>query len=293
MNKFLISILSILALIFLVLMIVFEASDESNQPRDKKFISPAKDTHTGKAERTPPPPAASAEASYPVRSEFHAQNSVSNGLVAHYPFNGNANDESGNGNHGTVHGAKLTQDRFGNPNSAYYFDGIDDMIIINSDFFNSSKTITINIKFILKAQRSHFSPIIYKGETKFTSKNQPINERTYSLWVTKFGEIHLASADFAGQQHLNTPKESVILDVWYNYTGIIDREKGTIKSYLNGYLITEDKIRNNSPVINSNPLFIGSTPEKNERFTNFCGIIDEISFYDKALDQTTIINLYK
>jgi hypothetical protein len=126
MNKFLISILSILALIFLVLMIVFEASDESNQPRDKKFISPAKDTHTGKAERTPPPPAASAEASYPVRSEFHAQNSVSNGLVAHYPFNGNANDESGNGNHGTVHGAKLTQDRFGNPNSAYYFDGIDD-----------------------------------------------------------------------------------------------------------------------------------------------------------------------
>ena len=24
------------------------------------------------------------------------------GLIAYYPFNGNANDESGNGNHGTV-----------------------------------------------------------------------------------------------------------------------------------------------------------------------------------------------
>jgi len=43
-------------------------------------------------------------------------------LVAYYPFNGNANDESGNGYHGTVNGATLVADRFGNPNSAYSFD---------------------------------------------------------------------------------------------------------------------------------------------------------------------------
>jgi Tol biopolymer transport system component len=40
------------------------------------------------------------------------------GLIAFYPFNGNANDESGNGNDGTVNGATLTTDRFGNENSA-------------------------------------------------------------------------------------------------------------------------------------------------------------------------------
>ena len=45
------------------------------------------------------------------------------GLVAYYPFNGNANDESGNGNHGTVNGATLTTDRDGNENSSYSFDG--------------------------------------------------------------------------------------------------------------------------------------------------------------------------
>ena len=45
------------------------------------------------------------------------------GLVAYYPFNGNANDESGNGNNGTVNGATLTTDRDGNANSAYDFDG--------------------------------------------------------------------------------------------------------------------------------------------------------------------------
>jgi hypothetical protein len=54
-----------------------------------------------------------------------------NGLVAYYPFNGNANDESGNGNNGIVYGATLTTDRCGNPNSAYYFDGISNYISLN------------------------------------------------------------------------------------------------------------------------------------------------------------------
>ena len=41
----------------------------------------------------------------------------SDGLVACYPFNGNSDDESGNGNHGVVHGVTLTTDRYGNTNS--------------------------------------------------------------------------------------------------------------------------------------------------------------------------------
>ncbi len=46
-----------------------------------------------------------------------------NGLVANYLFNGNANDGSGNNNNGTVYGPTLTFDRCSNPNSAYYFNG--------------------------------------------------------------------------------------------------------------------------------------------------------------------------
>jgi len=45
----------------------------------------------------------------------------SNGIVGWWPFNGNADDESGNNNHGTVVNAVLTNDRFGANNSAYYF----------------------------------------------------------------------------------------------------------------------------------------------------------------------------
>ncbi len=45
------------------------------------------------------------------------------GLVAYYPFNGDAKDQSGNGNDGIVHGATLTSDRYGTPDAAYQFDG--------------------------------------------------------------------------------------------------------------------------------------------------------------------------
>jgi hypothetical protein len=52
---------------------------------------------------------------------FSGTSTLAQGLVADYPFNGNANDSSGNGNNGTVHGATLAPDRFNNPNSAYSF----------------------------------------------------------------------------------------------------------------------------------------------------------------------------
>lgn len=55
-----------------------------------------------------------------------------NGLIAHYPFNGTANDASGNGYNGTVSGATLIADRLGNADSAYNFDGIDNYISLPS-----------------------------------------------------------------------------------------------------------------------------------------------------------------
>ena len=54
----------------------------------------------------------------------------SEGLVAYYPFNGNANDVSENGNNGTVSCATLTANKDGDENSAYSFDGDQDQITI-------------------------------------------------------------------------------------------------------------------------------------------------------------------
>ena len=55
------------------------------------------------------------------------------GPVAYYPFNGNAKDESGNGNHGRVEGATGVVDRHGKEVSAYSFDGDGDYIAVKDD----------------------------------------------------------------------------------------------------------------------------------------------------------------
>src|SRR3990172_11283700 len=68
---------------------------------------------------------------------------LKDGLVAYYPFNGNANDESGNGNNGTVYGATLTTDRFGNANSAYDFDGNDNIVVPDSNTLDLTTHFTL------------------------------------------------------------------------------------------------------------------------------------------------------
>ena len=76
-----------------------------------------------------------------------AQADLNDGLVAYYPFNGNADDASGNGNDGIVDGAILSEDRFGNPNSAYIFDGIDAWIYTQSvDQALTEKTMSAWVK---------------------------------------------------------------------------------------------------------------------------------------------------
>ena len=73
------------------------------------------------------------------------------GLLAYYPFNGNANDESGNGNNGIVNGATLTTDMHGNANSAYNFDGntTNHIVVLNPNNLEPNQEITM--AFFIKA----------------------------------------------------------------------------------------------------------------------------------------------
>jgi len=83
------------------------------------------------------------------------------GLVAYYTFNGNANDESGNGNDGTVHGASLTTDRFGNINNAYSFDGIDDYIDIGT---NVKPTFPISVSVWIKVKSAPITACVFRND---------------------------------------------------------------------------------------------------------------------------------
>jgi hypothetical protein len=91
-----------------------------------------------------------------------AQSSLDSGLVAYYPFNGNANDESGNGFNGITHGATLVQDRYGNANSAFQFNGVSDDITVSHD---PLLTLTQQITLTAWVKRTRFGidMIVEKG----------------------------------------------------------------------------------------------------------------------------------
>src|ERR1017187_9772529 len=68
------------------------------------------------------------------------------GLVAYYPFNGNANEASGNGIDGVPYNMISTNDRLGQPGGAYYFDGLASYITVPS-FTNVSFASQITVSF--------------------------------------------------------------------------------------------------------------------------------------------------
>ena len=78
-----------------------------------------------------------------------------NGLVGWWPFNGNANDESGNNNNGTVNGATLTADRFGNVNKAYSFVGGNNINIPNNISIDNLSLASVKDRKSTRLNSSH------------------------------------------------------------------------------------------------------------------------------------------
>lgn len=128
--------------------------------------------------------------------------------VAYYPFNGNANDATGTLN-GTVHGAALTTDRFGNANSAYSFDGVDDFIDIgNLNFANNDYTISfwvnmnsdstentvfsgadpaaLNNSFVLAEVNNGTGRFLHRNPSGITGGVNIFSNQSFSLGLWKF-----------------------------------------------------------------------------------------------------------
>ena len=207
-------------------------------------------------------------------------------LVGWWPFNGNANDESGNGYTGTVNGASLTSDRFGNTNSAYSFQET------NSEF------ISIPNPASLAFGTSAFSLM---GWFKIPD-NQTTNEYgeiirwdncvTGNLWGIR---IWNGEAEFLIGQHLNvvvlTTNVGPFLDSsWHQIISTYD-DFGEAKLYVDGVLLESASGVNYNLTHNSNQeTAIGRCGSFNGEYFN--GKLDDVGIWNRALDSCEIINLY-
>lgn len=211
-----------------------------------------------------------------------------NGLVGYWPFNGNANDVSLNANNGTNNGATLTADRFGNANSAYSFDGVDDFIQVpNSNSISITGDITMAAWVnTFGYNNQNYQTILSKRETYWTWEySMNLSYHTNIVHDTKL----IASRALGmgnGQQVWTTT--SFIPNNWEYWVASISN--GQLKLYKNGIL---DNTQSFSLVPNNQncPLLFGKNT-LSDNSEQFLGKIDDIGIWNRALTQEEITTLF-
>ncbi len=213
----------------------------------------------------------------------------SNGLVAWYPFNGNANDESGNGNNGTANGVSLIADRFSIPNKAYNFNGINNTIVVpNSNSLNFS-TNQLSMSFWLKM------PSYPAAETHIISKYSGVGTTTSGFMVVAYSSIstfvyRYQNTIVAGWGFVEIPMVNLPTNTWFHVVTTTDQ--GYDKLYINGILKTSNLIKYNGAIgSNTESLRFGIGPPLNPR-PYFNGSMDDIRFYNRALTPVEVTALY-
>jgi hypothetical protein len=215
-------------------------------------------------------------------ASFHLT-TLQDGLVAYYPFNGNANDESGNGNNGTPIGVTLTTDRFGNTDKAYSFNGTSNYIDLpeTQSLTSFQDEITISGWVCLNS---------YPQQGWATSLINSGNQNDYFFGVYSDGRLYLHLYLSSCTTGL-IGKGSVSLGQWAHITMTYD---GTIiKLYFNG--------KTDTNIMKSGT--IGGSPQAeniaigayfyNGSFTSFLnGKVDDLHVYNRALSDSEVHALY-
>lgn len=210
------------------------------------------------------------------------------GLVAYFPFTGNANDSSGNATNGTTYNVSLTTDRFGNSNSAYLFSGNTNSYIsfpstnvVNSTY---SYSIWLNVK-NMPANGSSVSMVeIGQGGggtgQQMTLHNNYLNVHT-GLSV---GGYNQTSPNFG-----LTTKSLPSTNTWYHLASV--RNTNYILLYVNGNLIDSQGVANTILPKYGSPVkaFIGVRCDNTNPFN---GAIDEVCIYNRPITASEVKQLY-
>ena len=206
-------------------------------------------------------------------------------LLLYYPFDGNADDVSGNNEHGSVHGSVLTADRFGEENSAYYFDGKDDHIVSNYELFFKGSEYTVSLWFDPEKQSAEFARLFHRGSAgsctyapilSFASSNSP----------------RVAIGPGCNNQQGITGLGNHILNLneWHHFVLTVGPKEQNV--YINGDLVSTD---NHDAIITvSSKFFLGAQTGNGEQADccYYLGAIDDVLVYDRVLLEDEIKSIF-
>ena len=218
-----------------------------------------------------------------------------NGLVGWWPFNGNANDESGNGNNSSQNSAQLTFDRFQIANSAYSF-GVNSgyTTIPNSTSISSIQSgLTLSLWTTLGSSGQNARILELRGayggggNAGFVILKNGSGPNLEVRWYSN-----------GGNTNVSIPSSSSIVNMcpscWVHLVYTADGINGIGKLYVNGVLFETNSGAQNQGIItqcnyNNNPLYIGAEPGQ---ISFWGGKIDDLGIWNRALTQQEVANLY-
>jgi Concanavalin A-like lectin/glucanases superfamily len=208
-----------------------------------------------------------------------------NGLVANYPLNGNANDASGNGYNGIVTGTTLTKDRFGISNRAFHFSG-SDIITTNFDGILGNADRTISFWVSIDPQETGGYPCSFGGGgsafgTGFYPAIFPANEARLDI----------------GDATVAYTAAKVNENGWHFYVYIFSTQYGTslngVRIYQDGVLLTkiQGSTNYNAYTIDTKQL-VKFSMGNNGTGTSLNASLDDVRVYNRVLTNDEIQQLY-
>ena len=216
--------------------------------------------------------------------------SLTNGLVGYWPFCGNANDESGNGNDGVVNGATLTEDRFGNVASAYDFNAISSNILTTLEAPSAQNPRSFSLWFqtdSINNTNDKRVMLTYGGDAEFTAFDISIwNQPSFGIAVDAGATYIVYSADFVGSAHHHLA---------VTYDSADGPTVASVKVYLDGVLLTDVIAETASFEFNTGnqrTVRFGPNPSIIQPLQTFYGTLDDIGIWNRALTAEEVALLY-
>ena len=215
----------------------------------------------------------------------------SDGLVAWYSLDGLAHDAGTYELDGVLEGPAGAEDRYGNPNGALSFDGVDDRVSIpHSDLTNPS-VLTLSVWF----KDSDFS-------NSDGQQSQLISKREFTGWgnayefgigypITEFPETPTIYSNFSvnGNHTIFHASESIFENQWHQ--AVYCHGEDSLFIYLDGERVLAQISPGPLPTSNELPTWFGGRPGGSGRHF-FSGLLDDIGIWNRVLSHEEILALY-
>lgn len=206
------------------------------------------------------------------------------GLQAWYSFNGSANNDYSALHNGSVFGAIQTTGRFGKPNSAYLFDGVDDYINIGTSILNAATTASVSCWI----QTSQFTAPqnIFQKRRNINGAGLYVSIESGKLFGALLREPVVSVSPF------NTPFTNFANSSWTHI--VLNNNNGSLFLYVNGALFSQITLPQGA-LVGSQPFYIGKgfdTAPDGFGVRAFSGKIDDVGIWNRVLTLQEIQALY-